>query len=89
MLLSFFLKRVLSFISSYLLILCKILFLQIFEKYVKSWIAIAAPFQGAPGYVTSTLMNGMSFVEGWEAYFFVSKWSMHQLVHDLFYIISK
>ncbi|XP_076950689.1 lecithin-cholesterol acyltransferase-like 4 [Bidens hawaiensis] len=52
----------------------------IFEKYVKSWIAIAAPFQGAPGYVTSTLMNGMSFVEGWEAYFFVSKWSMHQLL---------
>ncbi|PWA61126.1 alpha/beta-Hydrolases superfamily protein [Artemisia annua] len=52
----------------------------IFEKYVKSWIAIAAPFQGAPGYVTSTLMNGMSFVSGWEAYFFVSKWSMHQLL---------
>ncbi|KAK1432543.1 hypothetical protein QVD17_09440 [Tagetes erecta] len=52
----------------------------IFEKYVKSWIAIAAPFQGAPGYVTSTLLNGMSFVDGWEAYFFVSKWSMHQLL---------
>ncbi|PWA90385.1 DNAse I-like superfamily protein [Artemisia annua] len=52
----------------------------IFEKYVKSWIAIAAPFQGAPGYVTSTLMNGMSFVSSWEAYFFVSKWSMHQLL---------
>ncbi|GJW85836.1 lecithin-cholesterol acyltransferase-like 4 protein [Tanacetum coccineum] len=54
--------------------------INIFEKYVKSWIAIAAPFQGAPGYVTSTLMNGMSFVSGWEAYFFVSKWSMHQLL---------
>ncbi|KVH92020.1 Lecithin:cholesterol/phospholipid:diacylglycerol acyltransferase [Cynara cardunculus var. scolymus] len=54
--------------------------LLIFEKYVKNWIAIAAPFQGAPGYVTSTLLNGMSFVEGWEAYFFVSKWSMHQLL---------
>lgn len=50
------------------------------EKYVKSWIAIAAPFQGAPGYVTSTLLNGMSFVDGWEAYFFVSKWSFHQLL---------
>lgn len=50
------------------------------EKYIKSWIAIAAPFQGAPGYVTSTLLNGMSFVDGWEAYFFVSKWSFHQLV---------
>ncbi|KAJ9557518.1 hypothetical protein OSB04_012132 [Centaurea solstitialis] len=52
----------------------------IFEKYVKSWIAIAAPFQGAPGYVTSTLLNGMSFVTGWEEYFFVTKWSMHQLL---------
>lgn len=50
------------------------------EKYIKSWIAIAAPFQGAPGYVTSTLLNGMSFVDGWEAYFFVSKWSFHQLL---------
>ncbi|KAG5516093.1 hypothetical protein RHGRI_036962 [Rhododendron griersonianum] len=52
----------------------------IFEKYVKSWIAIAAPFQGAPGYVTSTFVNGMSFVEGWEQNFFISKWSMHQLL---------
>ncbi|XP_042514824.1 lecithin-cholesterol acyltransferase-like 4 [Macadamia integrifolia] len=51
-----------------------------FEKYVKNWIAIAAPFQGAPGYVTSTLLNGMSFVEGWEENFFISKWSMHQLL---------
>ncbi|KAG2688075.1 hypothetical protein I3843_09G077400 [Carya illinoinensis] len=52
----------------------------IFEKYVKNWIAIAAPFQGAPGYVTSTFLNGMSFVEGWEQNFFISKWSMHQLL---------
>ncbi|XP_050233778.1 lecithin-cholesterol acyltransferase-like 4 [Mercurialis annua] len=52
----------------------------IFEKYVKNWIAIAAPFRGAPGYVTSTFLNGMSFVEGWEQNFFVSKWSMHQLL---------
>lgn len=52
----------------------------IFEKYVKNWIAIAAPFQGAPGYVTSTFVNGMSFVEGWEQNFFISKWSMHQLL---------
>ncbi|KAH7569555.1 hypothetical protein JRO89_XS06G0185200 [Xanthoceras sorbifolium] len=53
----------------------------IFEKYVKNWIAIAAPFQGAPGYIMSTLLNGMSFVEGWEQNFFISKWSMHQLVN--------
>ncbi|KAJ4757875.1 Lecithin-cholesterol acyltransferase-like 4 [Rhynchospora pubera] len=52
----------------------------IFEKYVKRWIAIAAPFQGAPGYITTSLLNGMSFVEGWEANFFISKWSMQQLL---------
>ncbi|KAK4347488.1 hypothetical protein RND71_033827 [Anisodus tanguticus] len=52
----------------------------IFEKYVKSWIAIAAPFQGAPGYITSSLLNGTSFVHGWEERFFISKWSMHQLL---------
>ena len=52
----------------------------IFEKYVKNWIAIAAPFQGAPGCTNSTFLNGMSFVEGWEQNFFISKWSMHQLL---------
>ncbi|KAM1007993.1 hypothetical protein EV1_004439 [Malus domestica] len=52
----------------------------VFEKYVNKWIAIAAPFQGAPGYVTSTFLNGMSFVDGWEQNFFISKWSMHQLL---------
>lgn len=52
----------------------------LFEKYVKNWIAIAAPFRGAPGYVTSTMLNGCSFVEGWEQNFFISKWSMHQLL---------
>lgn len=35
---------------------------------------------GAPGYIASTFLNGMSFVEGWEQNFFISKWSMHQLV---------
>ncbi|XP_010536543.1 PREDICTED: lecithin-cholesterol acyltransferase-like 4 [Tarenaya hassleriana] len=52
----------------------------IFEKYVKNWIAVAAPFRGAPGYITSALLNGMSFVNGWEQNFFISKWSMHQLL---------
>lgn len=52
----------------------------IFEKYVKNWIAIAAPFRGAPGYITSTFLNGVSFVEGWEQNFFIRKWSMHQLL---------
>ncbi|KAJ6823771.1 lecithin-cholesterol acyltransferase-like 4 [Iris pallida] len=52
----------------------------IFEKYVKSWITIATPFQGAPGYITAALLNGCSFVEGWEQNFFISKWSMQQLL---------
>ncbi|OVA02163.1 Lecithin:cholesterol/phospholipid:diacylglycerol acyltransferase [Macleaya cordata] len=52
----------------------------IFEKYVKNWIAIAAPFRGAPGYITTSLLNGMSFVEGWEQNLFISKWSMQQLL---------
>ncbi|KAF9587430.1 hypothetical protein IFM89_002611 [Coptis chinensis] len=52
----------------------------IFEKYVKNWIAIAAPFQGAPGYITTSLLNGMSFVKGWEQNFFISKWTMQQLL---------
>ncbi|KAL7089678.1 hypothetical protein ACP275_13G198800 [Erythranthe tilingii] len=53
---------------------------EIFEKYVKSWIAIAAPFRGAPGYITSAFLNGTSFVQGWEQNFFISKWSMQQLL---------
>ncbi|XP_042390806.1 lecithin-cholesterol acyltransferase-like 4 isoform X1 [Zingiber officinale] len=56
------------------------LYSDIFEKYVKGWIAIAAPFQGAPGYITTSLLNGMSFVEGWEGNFFITKWSMQQLL---------
>ncbi|XP_061354729.1 lecithin-cholesterol acyltransferase-like 4 [Gastrolobium bilobum] len=52
----------------------------VFEKYVKNWIAIAAPFQGAPGCINSTFLNGMSFVEGWEQNLYISKWSMHQLL---------
>uniref|UniRef100_A0A6V7QY39 Lecithin-cholesterol acyltransferase-like 4 n=1 Tax=Ananas comosus var. bracteatus TaxID=296719 RepID=A0A6V7QY39_ANACO len=56
------------------------LYSDIFEKYVKCWIAIAAPFQGAPGYITTSLLNGCSFVEGWEQNFFISKWSMQQLL---------
>lgn len=52
----------------------------IFEKYVKTWIAIAAPFQGAPGYVNAALLNGCSFVHGWEENLFISKWTMQQLL---------
>ena len=48
------------------------------DKYHTDWFRISD--LGAPGYITSTLLNGMSFVNGWEQNFFVSKWSMHQLV---------
>jgi hypothetical protein len=43
------------------------------------------PSTGAPGYITTSLLNGMSFVEGWESKFFISKWCMQQLV--CFYIL--
>ncbi|KAH6554531.1 hypothetical protein KP509_1Z327600 [Ceratopteris richardii] len=51
-----------------------------FEKYVNSWIAIAAPFQGAPGFILDVLLTGCEFVKGWQREFFVAKWSMHQLL---------
>ncbi|KAM3389091.1 hypothetical protein ACQJBY_011323 [Aegilops geniculata] len=35
---------------------------------------------GAPGYINSGLLNGMSFVEGWQSKFFISKWTMQQLL---------
>jgi hypothetical protein len=44
------------------------------------------PVAGAPGYITTSLLNGMSFVEGWESRFFISKWCMQQLV--CFYILA-
>lgn len=51
-----------------------------FEKYVNSWIAIAAPFQGAPGFIMDVLLTGCEFVKGWQREFFIAKWSMHQLL---------
>ncbi|KAK4385775.1 Phospholipase A(1) LCAT3 [Sesamum angolense] len=53
---------------------------KIFSKYVSKWITIATPFQGAPGCINDSLLTGMQFVEGFESYFFVSRWSMHQLL---------
>jgi len=52
----------------------------IFEKYVNSWIAVAAPFQGAPGFIMDCLLTGVEFVKGWQRELFVAKWSMHQLL---------
>lgn len=51
-----------------------------FKKYVNTWIAIAAPFQGAPGFILDSLLTGCEFVKGWERELFVAKWSMHQLL---------
>lgn len=64
-----------------LLVMCFIsLHNEIFSKYVNKWIAIACPFQGAPGCINDSLLTGLQFVEGFESYFFVSRWSMHQLL---------
>ncbi|KAD5960578.1 hypothetical protein E3N88_12050 [Mikania micrantha] len=52
----------------------------VFAKYVNKWITIATPFQGAPGCINDSLLTGLQFVEGFESYFFVSRWSMHQLL---------
>jgi pimeloyl-ACP methyl ester carboxylesterase len=56
------------------------LYNEVFEKYVNTWIAIAAPFEGAPGFIMDVLLNGVAFVEGWQQDLFISKWSMHQLL---------
>ncbi|XP_057471909.1 phospholipase A(1) LCAT3-like isoform X1 [Actinidia eriantha] len=52
----------------------------VFSKYVSKWICIACPFQGAPGCINDSLLTGLQFVEGFESYFFVSRWAVHQLL---------
>ncbi|KAG8057376.1 hypothetical protein GUJ93_ZPchr0002g25888 [Zizania palustris] len=53
---------------------------KIFAKYVNKWICIACPFQGAPGCINDSLLTGLQFVYGFESFFFVSRWVMHQLL---------
>ncbi|XP_051121454.1 phospholipase A(1) LCAT3-like [Andrographis paniculata] len=53
---------------------------EIFSKYVSKWITIATPFQGAPGCINDAMLTGLQFVEGFESFLFVSRWSMHQLL---------
>jgi hypothetical protein len=53
---------------------------EIFEKYVHSWIAVTAPFEGAPGFIMDSLLTGVEFIKGWQRELFVAKWSMHQLL---------
>lgn len=36
---------------------------------------------GAPGCINDSLLTGVQFVEGLESFFFVSRWTMHQLVN--------
>ncbi|KAG0544434.1 hypothetical protein BDA96_02G275300 [Sorghum bicolor] len=52
----------------------------VFTKYVNKWICIACPFQGAPGCINDSLLTGLQFVYGFESFFFVSRWAMHQLL---------
>ncbi|KAL6601260.1 hypothetical protein ACP70R_044480 [Stipagrostis hirtigluma subsp. patula] len=52
----------------------------VFAKYVNKWICIACPFQGAPGCINDSLLTGLQFVYGFESFFFVSRWTMHQLL---------
>ncbi|XP_061368539.1 phospholipase A(1) LCAT3 [Gastrolobium bilobum] len=52
----------------------------VFTKYVNKWICLACPFQGAPGCINDSILTGLEFVDGFQSYFFVSRWSMHQLV---------
>ncbi|XP_015875755.2 phospholipase A(1) LCAT3 [Ziziphus jujuba] len=64
-----------------LLVLCFLsLHSDVFTKYVNKWICIACPFQGAPGCINDSLLTGLQFVDGLESYFFVSRWTMHQLL---------
>lgn len=52
----------------------------VFVKYINKWICIACPFQGAPGCINDSLLTGLQFVYGFESFFFVSRWTMHQLL---------
>ncbi|XP_010912143.1 phospholipase A(1) LCAT3 isoform X1 [Elaeis guineensis] len=64
-----------------LLLRCFIsLYNDVFAKYVNKWICIACPFQGAPGCINDSLLTGLQFVYGFESFFFVSRWTMHQLL---------
>ncbi|KAB1203435.1 Phospholipase A(1) LCAT3 [Morella rubra] len=36
---------------------------------------------GAPGCINDSLLTGLQFVEGFESFFFVSRWTMHQLLN--------
>lgn len=56
------------------------LYRDVFTKYVNKWICLACPFQGAPGCINDSLLTGLEFVDGFQSYFFVKRWTMHQLL---------
>lgn len=57
---------------------------------INTWVAIACPFNGAPGFVMDALLTGVEFATGWQEYFFVERSTVHQMcaqapsVHELF-----
>eukprot|EP00475_Leptophrys_vorax_P030841 TRINITY_DN4652_c0_g1_i3.p1 TRINITY_DN4652_c0_g1~~TRINITY_DN4652_c0_g1_i3.p1 ORF type:complete len:607 (-),score=35.10 TRINITY_DN4652_c0_g1_i3:1033-2853(-) len=50
------------------------------QQLVRKWVAIAAPFRGAPGFILDTLLTGVEFLKGWQKSLFITKWTMHQLM---------
>lgn len=46
---------------------------------VNKWVAIACPFNGAPGFTMDALLTGVQFAWGWESYFFVERSTMWQM----------
>ncbi|KFM27994.1 Lecithin-cholesterol acyltransferase-like 4 [Auxenochlorella protothecoides] len=49
-----------------------------FEKLVETWIAVAAPFGGAPGFGSDALLTGVQFAGSLGAYFFVDRGTFRQ-----------
>ncbi|KAI3712553.1 hypothetical protein L1987_71112 [Smallanthus sonchifolius] len=71
--------NVISHWTGGLLVSCFIsLHSDVFAKYVKKWITIATPFQGAPGCTHDTILSKLMF--GLGSCFIASRPSMHQLL---------
>lgn len=58
-----------------LLIRCFIsLYNELFEKYVNTWITIAASFEGVPGFIMDVLLNGVElYKDGNKTFSFLSR----------------
>lgn len=46
---------------------------QEYEQCVRSWVALGAPFNGAPGFTMEALLTGVQFASGWSEHFFVER----------------